>query len=768
MTARAASLAPRRPGRAGALAARLALASYLVLAALAGCAPPEGADVVPLDHYRESLDRLKTQDFPQTTRIVDREGRLLAELAPEGHRIWVGLDEMPESLKRAVVATEDRTFFSNAGVDKKAVARAALQNAEAGDTVSGASTITMQLVRLVAFDEDERYEQSVERKLREVYLAAEIDEAYSKDEILEAYLNVAYFGRGAYGVEAAARRWFGIPARDLSLPEAALLAGLLQAPTALDPVANPGGARERQRIVLDRLVDVGAIPSEAADEAFSSPVVFIEEPPAPERLRSHSLDYLVSQLPAVLGEDRARRGGLVITTTLDLALEEEVRRIARGHVAGIAERHDVSDAAVVVLEPETGHLLAMVRGLDYEEPRNGQVNAADSPRQPGSAFKPIAYAAALEAGWTPEHVVWDVPLLFPGDGIGSSESWPVNYDGRYRGPLRLREALANSLNGAAVSLAGELGVEKAHALAQRMGMPLDDDPDRYGLSLVLGSAELPLVSLTAALGSFGRGGRLAAPTAVLAATTLHDGEPVPLRLPVPKPVVSPETAFLISDILSDDAARRDAFGPGNPLETEFGAAVKTGTSNDFRDNLTIGWTPEVAVGVWTGNKDGRPMRDVLGITGAAPIWHDVLEETLRRRGVEPGDPFQRPEGMLRAELCEIPGTIAADGRCRRRESWLAAGSPTTDAELTYGFFVARRRADGAACAERVDAGEGGTMRLLRPRSGQVAGAARAWSSGRGMLVADAPCAGAETANAARLRRAPVAEGPESALREPSP
>jgi len=725
----------------------VAIGLALALGATA-CAPAAGP-IVPFEVYRQRLDRIRRHDFPQTMEIVDVGGTLLAEIVPEGYRVWIPLRDVPQTVIRAVVATEDRTFYSNAGLDKKAFARAMLRNGDPDGGISGASTITMQLVRMVAFEPKERYARTVGRKVREIHLAAEVDEAYSKNEILEAYLNIAYFGRGAYGIEMAARRYFGVPARDVSLPESAFLAGLLQAPSALDPDINPQGARARQRVVLDRLVAVGDISRTAADRAFDLPLALVEPPPV-TRTADHYLDYVLETLPDALGDALAHRGGFRVTTTIDPALTASVRDIAARHVARISAAHDVGDAAVVVVEPGTGRIRAMVGGLDYDDPVAGQVNAAARARQPGSAIKPIVYAAALEAGWTPASVVWDVPFQFPGDPDGSSTAWPVNYDGRYRGPVRLRQALANSLNAAAVSLTAEVGLQEAFDLAERLGVPLGDDPWRYGLSLALGGAEVPLVALTSALGTFGAGGRHSAPTAILEVRDLYDGEVLYRHRAEPERAVSAETAWLVSDILADDIARLGAFPAGSALENPWHAAVKTGTTNDFRDNLTVGWTGEMAVGVWVGNKDGRPMRDVLGITGAAPIWHDVLAD-LAARGLVIGTPLPEPPGMLRAEVCDGIATTSTSA-CRARVEVFAPGSPTADDQLAFGWFVAE---NGGACGARVAEGAG-EPRMLVPEQPRVMQAVRAYATARGPRVALPPCQGGPAAAApARRQRAPA-------------
>lgn len=734
------------------------LAPAILALVAAACVPAEG-DVVPLDLYRDRLERLESRSFAQSIEIIDRSGNTLAEYAPDGHRLWLALDEIPDTVRTAVVATEDRTFYSNAGVDKKAVARAMIQNAQAGDTVSGASTITMQLVRLVAFEGEERYEASLERKLREVHLAAELDERYSKDEILEFYLNVAYFGRGAYGIGSAANRFFGVPAGSLTSGQAVFLAGLLQAPSAFDPDGNLGGARGRQRIVLDRMISVGALDADQASAIFAQPLQIIQAPEHPERRAEHFVDHVIESLTSLVGAEAAARGGFRIETTLDVELNDRIAAIAARHVATLRDSNNVGDAAVVGVEPTTGEILAMVGGVDYDRAGDGQVNVTTSARQPGSAFKPIAYAAALEEGWSPASLLWDVPFRFP-DGRGG-DYVPTNYDGVYRGPIRMRDALANSLNAASVGLVAEFGVERVHAAGLRYGLPLGEDPWHYGLSLALGAAEVPLLDLTAAYGAFATGGVLEPAHAIRRIIRLSDGSTVYVHRPEARRVMSPETAWLIADMLDDEEARRPAFGVGGPLELPEPAPVKTGTTNDYQDNLTIGFTPWISLGVWAGNKDGRPMRDVLGITGAAPIWNEAmrsmmsdpaLRATLERGAVSS---FERPARIVERPVCDIP-SLRVDGECRTRLEVFHREAPGDDRLIAFDWFRSLPGALGR-CDARSEQGSGG-VRLLAPRSGRVADAARSWSSSRGIALAGPPCDGAADANSPRLERMAVDAG----------
>ena len=727
------------------LAAAVRAAAAIAAVALAGCVDQPDPKV-SLDAYRQRLAALDRMEFFQTAYIVDRNGALLAELAPEGYRSWVDLHEIAPTLRHAVVATEDRSFYSNTGVDTSAVARAVIQNAQAGETVSGASTITMQLVRLVAFDANERFEQSLERKVREAHLAAEIAERFTKDEILAAYLNVAYFGHRAYGAEAAAQVYFGRSARQLTPAQSTLLAGLLQAPSRLDPLADLAAARERQRVVLNSMVEAGYLTRAAVETIWSQPLGFVVETENPPRRARHFVDYVLAQLPDLIGPEVATRGGFTVTTTLDLAFSERVARIASGHVAALRPQHDLGDAAVVAVRPGTGEIIAMVGGVDYDEPGAGQVNVTVSARQAGSAFKPITYAAALEAGYTPADVLWDVPLQFG----GPAGYQPRNYDGQYRGPVRMRQALASSLNAASVALLADVGLARVHDLATVLGLRLHPDPWSYGLSLTLGGAETRLLDLTGAYAAFAAGGRYTPATGVLAVERTRDGVVLYAHEPRPRQVVSPQTAYQITSMLSDAEARRSAFGTGGPLQTTRPTAVKTGTTDDYRDNLTIGYTPYIAVGVWAGNKDGRAMRNVAGITGAAPVWHDTMEALFGSEEllVELGDgrfppfDFAPPPGLVRAEVCDL-ATFAVGGGCRAYSEVFAAGRRVGDPGAAYDLFALRRPGvgdgGGAMCAFP-DRSSGRAM-LLPPRQAELAQQVRRWAGTRGFDVAPPLCAG---------------------------
>jgi len=660
----------------------------LLLVGCGGCVPTSSIGTRPapdvLGSIEAYLQRYQPGPTPrvfQTTRFFDRHGRLLAERWEEGRRTWVSLDRISRHLIDATIATEDASFYVNYGVDPIRIVGAALQNAQQGQVVSGASTITMQLARNLFLGPDERYDQTMDRKLLEAGLAQELTALFSKDELLEAYLNLLNYGHLAYGPEAAARVYFGKSAAELSLAEATLLAGIPQRPAELDPLRNLPAAKARQRVVLDLMVRHGYLSPEQADAVFAEELVFNPEADANPVAAPHFVEYVAAELERRLGAGASRRSGFQVTTTLDLSMQDLAQSIVATRVAALRPRYDLSNAALVALKPDTGEILAMVGSADFADAAiHGQVNVTISPRQPGSAIKPVLYAAAFEAGLiSPASVLWDTPITYT---VGSGLTYtPRNYDRRFHGPVTVRTALANSYNVPAVKLLQAVTVETMLTTAQALGIrSLNADPGYYGLSLTLGGGEVTLLELTGAMAALANGGVFVPPRAILSATD-GQGRPVALEtVPAGEAVVSPATAFLVTDILADNAARTPAFGANSPLRLSRPAAAKTGTTTDFRDNWTVGYTRYLVAGVWAGNSDGRPLRGSSGLTGAAPIWHDFMEAVLQDPALlavlaAPADAeawaFTPPPGVERRPDC--PPRLA----CRRggeyfSRTWLEA------------------------------------------------------------------------------------------------
>jgi 1A family penicillin-binding protein len=594
--------------------------------------------------------RVRSHQFA-TTQILDREGNLLWEIIDPtgGRRTNVTLAHISPQLIQATLATEDRYFYLNVGVDPIAIVRAVRDNLLEQQIVSGASTITQQLARNVFLSPQEQAETSVSRKIKEAVLAIEISRRYSKDQILETYFNQIYYGNLAYGIEAAAQTYFGKPASALTLPEAAMLAGLPQSPATLDPYLNPEGAKARQATVLDLMVEAGYLSRAEAEAAKTSPLQFrdsnfpLEVP--------HFVTFVRQELERVIPPGYLYQAGLRVYTTIDSRLqaiaEEEVKR----QIGALAGRN-VTNGALVALDVPTGQILAMVGSGDYwNEQIGGQVNMVISPRQPASTMKPLVYLAAFERlNWTPSTLLMDTPVIYPEEDGDIYR--PHNVDHRFHGPVSVRSALANSYNIPALKALDQVGIEALKEMAARMGIT-GLTRDDYGLSLALGSGEVSLLEMTGAYQAMANGGLRQPPTAILKITDSFGLEIEPVR-PQARSVLRPEHSYLISHILADNEARTPAFGADSPLRLSRPAAAKTGTSNDFRDNWTIGYTPDIVAGVWVGNADNSPMKEVDGVLGAAPIWHNFMERAHADRPVRD---FVRPEKVIDIEVCADSGTL---------------------------------------------------------------------------------------------------------------
>ncbi len=581
-----------------------------------------------------------------STRVTDREGGILHELlSQEGTRLyWVPLAEMSREVRASFVFKEDRRFFRHPGVDPLALARAAGQDLAEGRVVSGGSTITMQLARDLLGDRP----RDLSSKLAEGLLALRLDRQLSKEDILEQYLNRVPFAGGVRGVERAAQAYFRKGASQLSLGEAAFLAVIPRAPGVLDPYGDPEEIRLRARALLARMEKAGAITPETAEMARAEPLR-VRERRAPFRA-PHLVQYL----------DRQQWGFTpsLLATTIDPRLQEEAEAALKVEIADLAGR-GVKNGAVVVMENATGRVLAFVGSTAFfDESVQGQNNGVLALRQPGSALKPFTYALALSQGMTLAELVPDVEAHFPaGDGIYS----PKNFSGRYYGPVRAREALANSLNVSAVKVAQKVGIRRLLPFLREAGLAsLDHDPDHYGLGLTLGNGEVSLFELTAAYASFARGGLTISP-ALLAEVRDEKGGPVLLPPPPPgRTLLTPQVACLVGDVLSDENARMMSFGVLTPLNFPYRVAVKTGTSRNFTDNWCVGFTRELTVGVWVGNFDSTPMKGISGITGAGPVFHRVMAAAMEGRDTRW---FDSPEGVMRSAVCTLSGKLPTEA-CR--------------------------------------------------------------------------------------------------------
>ncbi len=632
-------------------------------------------------------DALITRSSPDATKIYDRNGRLLFEILDPraGRRTRVSLADLPLNFRHAVIAVEDGSFYENPGVDPIGIVRAFARNLRAGEIVGGGSTITQQLARELLLSQDERTSRSYLRKMREALLALRLTQAYSKDQILEMYLNEVYFGNLAYGAEAAARTYFGKSARELDLAESALLAGMLQSPTLYDPFVYLDAARGRQRVALGLMVKNGFI-SEADEQlALAEPLHFSSGGYTSIRA-PHFVAYVRNLLETQYGAETVNHGGMRVVTTLDLDLQQRAEAIIQQQLEELRRRtrdegapdYNVHDAALVALDPTTGEILTMVGSADYfDETIDGAVNVALSNRQPGSAIKPITYATAFAQDYSPATVLSDVPTSFLTKENLPYE--PQNYDRISHGPISLRQALATSNNMIAVKVLDHVGLNAMIATAKSLGISTFENSEDFGLALTLGGGEVKLLDLTAAYAAFGNDGARVNPIAILSVNGV--GVQVEARHTVPlQSLVSPQVAYLVTSILSDDSARINAFGEDSVLHLSRPAAAKTGTTTDFKDNWTIGYTPDLAVGVWVGNADNDPMYKISGITGAGPIWHDFMEEALKSK---PARNFTRPDGLVNVEICDTSGLLPTEYCPRVRTETFIAGTEPTRADDTY-------------------------------------------------------------------------------------
>ncbi len=638
----------------------------------------------------------------ETTRILDRNGNVLYEILDPnaGKRTYVKIDKISPYLIAATIATEDKNYYSHPGFDPMAILRAFWQNwRSGGETVSGASTITQQLAKSLLFTPEERVERTYWIKVREALAAAEITRRYSKDEILEIYLNENFYGNLSYGIEAAAETYFNTSADKLTFGQAAFLAGIPQAPSVFDIYTNREATLTRLQQVLVLMyetskeqnciwvsnnpqpicVDANTAVSAYTDiqnYTFHTPDITIRYP--------HWVMYVRALLESQYDSQTIYRAGFSIYTTLDPSLQEEAQRIVQERVANLSS-YNAHNGALVAIRPNTGEILAMVGSADfYDEAIAGQVNMATTEtRQPGSTIKPFTYIAAFEKGWTAATLVWDVPSEFPPSGNPNDPSAPykpVNYDGSFHGPVLVRSALANSYNVPAVKALQYAGIyddpnvpgeDGLLAMMRRVGVTSLTRAD-YGLALTLGGGEVSLLEMTGAYAVLANGGSLLPPVAITKILD-HNGNLVyEYEKPAGNQVIRAEHAFLISSILSDNSARTPAFGSDSVLSLPFAAAVKTGTTNDYRDNWTVGYTPDVAVGVWVGNSDYTPMQNTTGVTGAAPIWAQFMQGAMQRLTGNNPTPFYKPASVVDRVICSLSGSEPSQWCPSQRGEYFAA------------------------------------------------------------------------------------------------
>lgn len=633
-----------------------------------------------------SPERLASSELAQTTKIFDRNGTLLYDIFIDKNRTLVPLSQVPKYVQEATIAIEDKEFYSHKGVNPIGGMLRAVREIIFRQKLQGGSTITQQLVKTALLTP----ERTVQRKVKEIILAFLVELRYPKDKILELYLNYVPYGGTAWGIEAASERYFGKPVSELTLPEGTLLAGLPQAPTLYSPYgAHPEFAKNRQRAVLRRMVEDGYLTQQDADNAEGVELNF--EPLTSNIRAPHFVMYVKEKLVEKYGEKVVEQGGLRVTTTLDLPLQEFAQNTVASEVAKL-EKSRVSNGASLVTRAPTGEILAMVGSKDYFASDSGSFNVVTAERQPGSSIKPLNYAIGIDTKKvTPATVFNDQPTCFSSI---PTQYCPKNYDGRFHGPVQLRFALGNSYNIPAVKMLKLNTPELMVASSSAFGITTLSDPSRYGLSLTLGGGEVPMTEMATAFGVFANGGIRKDLVAILKVedatgkvidenkdANLNSDSPSSLLINGPR-AVSPETAFLISHILLDQNARSSAFGSsflqvsGHP-----GVSVKTGTTDDLRDNWTIGFTQlDVVIATWVGNNNNTPMNQSLvsGVTGAAPIWNKIMGYYLK--GKKETWPKQ-PEGIVGLQVCPISGLLPQDDNsCGPRYEYFIKGTQPKDKE----------------------------------------------------------------------------------------
>lgn len=631
-----------------------------------------------------------------STVILDREGKEeLYDIYVDENRQFIPLEDIPDYLKQATVAIEDKDFYKHSGFDPLAPLRI-VKNVLFRQRVIGGSTLTQQVVKNVLLTN----KRTPSRKIRELMLALRIERQFSKDEILQMYLNEVPYGGTTYGVAAAAKAYFNKEPKDLNLTESVVLAGLPQSPTRYSPFGKyPQAYVGRATDVVRRMREDGYITSEQESEVLDQLDDITFKKPGIAMKAPHFVNYVKDELEEMFGPELVETGGLKVTTTLDWKLQEESENIVREEIEKVSEKLHITNGASLILDPNTGEILSMVGSRDFfNKDIDGEVNVTTRLRQPGSTIKPLVYAVAFQNGFTPASVLMDVVTEFPGKDENTPYI-PKNYDGKEHGLLHLREALASSINVPSVKLVASVGVKKVLEQGYRMGMttlePNKENLARLGLSMALGGGEVKLIEMASAYGAFANGGFGVRPVAILkvedrSGKVLYENKQIK-----PEKVIDEKVAYLINSVLSDNPARLLTFGANSYLNMGSRAvAVKTGTTNDLRDNWTIGWSRSALVAVWVGNNDNSQMKNVAsGVSGAAPIWRREMLAVLATR---PDKPFEIPKGVSQVEVDKVSGYPAHDGFPSYKE-WIIDGTlPVGDDPIHKYAKVCRNQTDKLA------------------------------------------------------------------------
>ncbi|QQG43121.1 MAG: PBP1A family penicillin-binding protein [Candidatus Daviesbacteria bacterium] len=560
--------------------------------------------------------RLTTASKPLTTEFYDRNGILLYRIYEGQNRTLVTLKDLPNFVAQSTIAIEDKNFYHHPGIDPLGILRAMIHNL-GNENLEGASTLTQQLIKNTLLTP----EKTFSRKTKEIILALWAERIYSKEQILQMYLNEAPYGGPAWGIEAAAQTYFGKSAKDLTLAEAAFLAGLPASPTQFSPYGTrPDLSLNRQKMVLKEMQSQGYITKKQQEEAEKETLNII--PPTNNIKAGHFVMYIKDVLSQKYGSRVVSQGGLKIYTTLDLSLQLKTEKIVSDEINNLAALN-VHNGAAMITDAKTGQILAMVGARGYDWPNFGNYNTTLALRQPGSSIKVVTYLAAFNQGFSPGNTILDTPVTFRTPGGRYS---PVNYDGKFHGPVSIRVALGSSYNIPAVKMLGIVGMDKMIDTARELGITTFTQPQNYGLSITLGGAEVKMIDMMSVYGTLSQMGAKRVPTGILKVLD-WEGNILEQFADNPQQTVKPEVAFLVTNILADNSARTPAFGPSSLLNIPgHEVGVKTGTSDNKKDNWTFGYTPDYVVGVWVGNNDGSVMNPELtsGVTGASPIWNKLM------------------------------------------------------------------------------------------------------------------------------------------------
>lgn len=636
-----------------------------------------------------------------STKIADRDGGTLYELYTDYNRIPIKIADVPKQLQEATIAIEDKDFYNHQGFSVWGMIRGSLRGITRG-RAQGGSTLTQQLVKNVLLTS----ERSLPRKFKELVLAMQIERKFSKEEILQMYLNEAPYGGTAIGIAAASERYFGIEPKDLNLTQSAILAGMPQAPSRYSPYGSDKQAYvARSTAVLRRMREDGYITKQEEEESLSQlPTVEFKEQVSSLKA-PHFVFYVKDQLVDLLGEAVVEQGGYTVTTTLDSELQDFSQATVKEEIDKLEKVH-VTNGSAMVMNPQNGEILAMVGSKDYFAPDyDGKVNVAMALRQPGSAIKPVTYATAFSKGYAPSSMLLDVPTKFPGGKEGEFYE-PKNYDGKFHGPIQLRFALGSSLNIPAVKLLSLVGLKDMLQTAYDMGFdslePTAENMKRFGLAVTLGGGEVRLYDLVHAYSAFANGGERVEPVSILKVE--KDGQILYEAKQAKKQrVLSEEVAFLINHVLYDNNARLLTFGSNSFLNMSGRSiAVKTGTTNDKRDNWTIGWSTQAVVGVWVGNNDNSAMKEVAsGVTGASPIWRKIILKTWEKYK---GDDFKPPSGVEARQVDTVSGYPEHDGYPSRADYFVKGTAPTEPDPIHTKVKICRR--DNSKLASAIDIARG--------------------------------------------------------------